>query len=74
MFVGSTDSGRVYFSDSAGTATPPALFLGVNNMVLDICSQLDSSGTTLTTSGNFDILNFLWFDGASTVYSNTTGN
>ena len=73
MFVGSTSSSRVYFWDSAGTASPPALFFGVNNMILDFCSQW-AGGTTPTKPGNFDIMNFLWFAGPSIIYSNTTGN
>ena len=73
MFVGSNSSSRVYFADSAGTVSPPALFFGVNDMILDFCSQL-VDGTTPTTSGKFDFLNFLWFAGPGIVYSNTTGN
>ena len=73
IFVGSNNSSRVYFADSAGTEPPPALFFGVNDMVLDFCSQL-VAGTTPTASGNFDITNFLWFSGPTIVYSNTTGN
>ena len=73
MFLGTVDTSRIYFADTAGTASPPALFYGVNNMVLDFCSQL-VGGTTPTTSGNFDITNFQWFAGPSIVYSNTPGN
>ena len=73
IFIGTASSSRIYFADSAGTASPPALFFGVNNMVLDFCSQL-VDGTTPTASGNFDITNFLWFAGPSIVYSNTPGN
>ena len=78
MFVGSTSSSsREYFTDSAGTASPPALFFGVNNMVLDFCSQV-RDGTIPTIhetnkDGNFDISNFLWFAGPGGVYQNTTG-
>ena len=69
---------RVYFADSAGTASPPALFFGVSNMVLDFCSQV-VDGVTPTTrqttkDGKFDILNFLWFAGPDAVYVNTAGN
>ena len=70
MSVGSTNSNRAYFTDSAGTTSPKPIFFGVNNMVLDFCSQL-VSGTTPTTPGNFDIMNFLWFSGPNIVYSNT---
>ena len=71
-------SSRVYFADSAGTTSPPALLFGVNDMVLDFCSQV-IDGTIPTTrettkDGNFDILNFLWFAGASGVYQNTVCN
>ena len=77
IFVGSSSTSRIYFADSAGTASPPALFFGVTNMVLDFCSKV-IDGTTPTTreinkDGNFDILNFLWFSGPSGVYQNTTG-
>ena len=41
-------------------------------MVLDFCSQL-VSGSTPTTPGNFDVVNFLWFAGPSIVYSNIAG-
>ena len=77
IFIGSSYTSRIYFTDSAGTNPSPELFFGVNNMVLDICSRV-IDGTTPTTrettkDGNFDILNFLWFAGPNGVYQNTTG-
>ena len=71
IYVGSTPSSRVYFSDSAGTASPSALFFGVDNMILDFCSQWAGGTTTPAKPGNFDIMNFLWFSGPSIVFSNT---
>ena len=77
MFDGSGSPAREYFTDSAGTASPPVLFIGVNNMVLDFCSQIKDSITPTTREtakdGNFDILNFLWFAGPGGVYDNSTG-
>ena len=71
-------SSRIYFWDSAGTASPPALFFGVNNMVLDFCSQVIDGikPTTRETAkdGSFDILNFVWFAGPGGVYQNTVCN
>ena len=77
IFIGSSSTSRIYFADSAGTASPPALFFGVTNMVLDFCSKV-MDGTTPTTretnkDGNFDVLNFLWFAGPGGVYQNTSG-
>ena len=69
---------RIYFADSAGTASPPALFFGVNNMVLDFCSQVIDGATPTTRQttkdGNFDILNFQWVAGPGAVYQNTDCN
>ena len=77
IFVGSSSTSRVYFADLAGTASPPPLFFGVTNMVLDFCSKFMDSITPKTREtnkdGNFDIVNFLWFAGPSGVYQNTTG-
>ena len=78
VFIGSSNTSRIYFEDSAGTASPPGLFFGVSDMVLDFCSQVEDGVTPTirqaTKDGNFDILNFLWFAGPGVVYQNTAGN
>ena len=75
IFIGASNSTRVYFADSAGTTLAPvtALFFGVDDMILDFCSQL-VGGTTPTDSGNFDIKSFMWFSGPAIVYTKTASN
>lgn len=75
VVLGSSSSSQLYFADSSGTSSTPALFFGVSSKVLDFCSQV-VSGTTptirqTTKDGNFDILNFLWLSGPRRVYQNT---
>ncbi len=66
---------RTYFADT-GTPSDTVLFWGVDNIVLDLCSQLiDATVPSVrqtTKDGNYDILNFLMFSGPSGVYQNTS--
>ena len=70
IFVGTSASSRYYFIEPSSTTV---LFPGVNNMILDLCSQMVDGTTTRETTkdGNYDILNFLMFTGGGGVYQNT---
>jgi len=75
IFVGTSNTSRIYFEDP-GLPSNTVLFWGVNDMILDLCSQVVNatvpSVRQTTKDGNYDILNFLMFSGPNGVYQNTT--
>mgnify|MGYP000902680600 CR=1 FL=1 len=68
---------RVYFADSEAAINNTKLFLGVNTMVLDFCSQMQNGITPATREttkdGNYDILNLMWFTGPGSLFQNQSG-
>ena len=60
---------RTYFGDFAIGDTP---IIDGDNAALDLCGNYD--GTTPQSTGTFDVLNFVWMQGAQGVFQDSSGN
>ena len=74
VWVNQIRTSTVYFGDfGAGKFT----ILDGHNAVLDICGVFDSTRpnkVSQTWLGYYDVLNFVWFQGAQYLFQNTSGN
>ena len=71
VWVNQSVTSRVFFGDFA---TGDTTIVDGDNAALDICGVFDSTSPNLVSSsltGYFDILNFVWFQGARGVFQNT---
>ena len=61
-----------YFGDFSSGIT---LFADINNAAIDICSTRNSGLSTRNSAkdGYYDVLNFLWYKGAETLFVNALG-
>ena len=74
VWVNQTVTTRVFFGDLAAGDTT---ITDGDNAALDICGVFDSTSPNLVSSslaGYFDILNFVWFQGARGLFTSTTGS
>ena len=74
VWVNGTATPRVFFGDFA---TGDNTIADGNNAALEICGVFDSAGPNSVSSsltGYFDILNFVWFQGAQVLLQNTGRN
>ena len=69
IWVNGNVSPRVYFGNFADGDTP---IIDGNDAALDLCGNYD--GTTPQSTGTFDILNFIWLQGAEGVFQSSGGN
>lgn len=73
VWAGETVTPRVYFGDFA---TGDTTILDGNNAAMDVCGVFDStSATNVSTiyAASFDVLNFMWYQGAQFLRTNTGG-
>ena len=62
---------RVYFGDFSIGNTPA----DGNNIFFDLCGGYDPVNDVVEsiTSGAFDVMNFLWFEGAESLFQDSSG-
>ena len=62
---------RVYFGDFSIGNTPA----DGNNAFFDLCGCYDPVNNVVdsTLSGAFDVMNFLWFEGAESLFQDSSG-
>ncbi len=72
IFVNQSIPSRTYF----GNYPEHVLFGDANNKTIDICSTMISGSSTLNSSidGNYDMINFAWYDGDESLFQNSSGN
>ncbi len=72
IFVNQAIPSRTYFGE-----------IGVNplledtiDMTIDICTTMVSGSSNLNSSldGNYDMMNFVWYDGDESLFQNSSGN
>ena len=74
VWVNQSVTPRAIFGDFA---TGDTTIVDGDNAALDICGVFDSTSPNLVSSsltGYFDILNFVWFQGARSVFTDPTSN
>jgi len=72
VWVNQISTPRVYFGNFA---TEDFTIMDGNNAALEICGVYDSTSATLinpSLTGYFDILNFVWFQGAQSLFESAT--
>ena len=72
VWVNENESPKVYFGDFDAGKYP---ITDANNAVLDICGPFDSttpSKVSQTWLGYYDVLNFVWIQGAQYLIQNTS--
>ncbi len=52
------------------------LLQDTTDMTIDICTTMVSGGSTLNSNldGNYDMMNFVWYDGDESLFQNVSGN
>ena len=73
VWVNQTSTPKVFFGDFAAGDTTIA---NGDNAALEICGVFDSTSPSVVSSssaGYFDLLNFVWFQGARGLFTSTTG-
>ncbi len=69
-WVNGTSIPQVLFSD---ITTDHTLLTNLSNATIDLCARKNYNSTTSTNFFGGDMLNFLWFRGASRLFVNTSG-
>ncbi len=72
IFINQTIPSRSYFGE-IGVAP---LLEDTTDMTIDICTTMVSGSSTLNSSldGNYDMMNFVWYDGDESLFQNFSGN
>jgi hypothetical protein len=73
IWINQTVTPRVFFGNFT---TEDTTIADGNDAAFEICGVYDSTGPNLVSTslaGYFDVLNFVWFEGAQGLFQNTTG-
>lgn len=74
VWVNQNVSPKIYFGNFA-TGNPP--ILNGNNVTLDLCGMFDSASSDNVNpafKGYFDLLNFIWIQGAQNLFQGASGS
>ena len=64
-------SPRFYFGNFSNGDTP---IIDGNNAAFELCGYYSGATQSLGNTGTFDILNFVWIQGAEGVFQDSSGN